>query len=190
MTGKLNDVTLPVDTATFDLDAWLDDAAPPETVTTVLGRGDLVAEYQRLDAELAEAQRALTEGTGSGRLNSPDGAKARELAERMDAVHAQMVASRLSIRLRAITKDTHDEILTAAKALPEAERESYVEVQYVAASAVSPEMDVEKVKRLRERIGAGQFDALQISAWNITNNRSVEVPFSLRSSAVLATQAT
>lgn len=185
----LNDVTLPTDTSAggFDLDAWLDGAALPEKAVTVYGRADLVGEYEALDAELASLRAQTVE---SGMMNSPAGARSREIAERMTQVRDDLQRSRLVVRVRALTHDVAAELTRAADNLPEDEREDWIAEHWIAAAVIRPAMTVEQVQKLRARIGEGQFVLIWNAAYGVTNTKQVQVPFSLAHSATLATPAT
>lgn len=184
----IDKVTL--DTTGFDLDTWLEGAAPPERVVVVHGRGDLAGEYEQLENELRDANEAASGAASSGMMNSASAARAREIAERMSVIRADFEASKLTIRLRAISKDVQADITAGASSVADGERPDWIAEQYIAASAVRPAFTVEQVRKLRSRCGEGQFLALYEAAVEVSVNRSVEVPFSLAHSATLATPGT
>lgn len=189
MTGKrLDDVALPLDTSGFDLDAWLDEARPPERSVTVYGRGDLAAEYEQLAEELRDVREAVL--SESGMMNSPAKAREREIAERMTVVRDELLASKRVIRVRALDKDTQAEIVAGAANVSDEERANWRAEAYVTAACVSPRMTSEQVRRLRAKIGEGQFLALFEAAWDVSNDKTVQVPFSSAHSAALITPAT
>lgn len=180
----LDDVALPTSPAGFDLDAWLEGAALPEKVAVVYGRGDLAAEYDALNEQLSEVRARRDDGMLNG------GIDARRIGDRMTEIRDALLASKLNVRLRALPKSQQVEIRTAAEALPEEQQQDFVAEQWISACSVAPVMTVEQVRKLRARIGEGQFAQVWDEAWAASNEKRLTVPFSLQHSAALATPAT
>ena len=86
--------------------------------------------------------------------------------------------------------DVMDEIRAGAEQIPEDKRAIWRAEQYIAASAVSPALTLEQTARLRAKIGEGQFAILWDAAWDVSNGKGVDIPFSLAHSATLATPTT
>ncbi|GAA5229268.1 hypothetical protein [Arthrobacter cryoconiti] len=106
---------------TFDLDAWLDGSKRTERAVTVYGRGDLLAVIDKLEAE----QRLLPAApVDDDAYADGDGS---DLQSQIDALHVQMGASKIEMRVtflddeeqgairKAVKKDLAKEIDEAAK---------------------------------------------------------------------------
>lgn len=183
-----SDPFIPVGTITvaadeFDLDAWIDGAKLPEKSVTVYGRADLVAEFEQLNEQLRTMKAAAT--LDDGRLSGDPQAR---LARRMEDVRTEMQSSALTFRFRAILKEAGDEIRGAAPKDSDGDPDGgYVAAHWIAAACVSPAgLTAEKANAIRARIGEGQYAALWNTAWSVSNDRSVSVPFSLAASELLS----
>ena len=79
-----------------DYDAILTAARPPEHVERVCTRGDLVAEYTRLDRELAQARLFAAADPRAAGTGAPD------VADRLAELRAQIEQATVPFRLRAL----------------------------------------------------------------------------------------
>lgn len=139
-------------------------------------RGDLVAEFEALEAQLAD----LTMGVGWG---NGDDATA-EVAERLTEIRAEMLGDTVTFTFRALKRLAWDELnakhtgenglLNIDAFLPE----------LVAASLVDPVMTAADLDELYDVINDGQRIALGNAAWS-ANTEDVAVPFSERASVVM-----
>jgi hypothetical protein len=156
-------------------------------------RGDLYAEIQELDIELVRA------GTQpDDRLSS--GADKRAIAERIEALRAEMESSVEVFRLRALPPGDHGWNALVAQFPPNDENEEDVKagvdldafnLAVVRKSIVSPEIDDEDWAAMLDPetgIADAQFDDLVKAAWRL-NKAAVSVPFSSAASRVLGTSA-
>ena len=80
-----------------DFDAILTAARLPEDVVPVCTRGDLVAEYTRLDRELAQARLQAAADPRAAGTGAPD------LAARLSDLHEQITAATVPFRVRALS---------------------------------------------------------------------------------------
>lgn len=176
---------------------------PEETVPICL-RGDLTAEFERLERQLAEAQRnpsTSLEGDGSA-----------ELAARIQALREEMREHTEDFVLRGMPRRRWRAFLAeypprqdAAGQIDERDRGAVVNMgaffhALIRASVVSPELDDEDWRLLlgddedeatrreqaEEPVEDGkltdrQFEMLSDTAWAL-NRRDVDVPFSLAAS--------
>lgn len=167
----------------FDLDSWIDDARLPEKAETVYGRADLVAEHQSLEKQLQQAQR---DSLNDDRIVNP----ADELAARLRDVEERMQASALTFRFRALTGPEAKEVRNSVPKDDDGEPENDPLVAaWLAASCVSPaNVTPEQMLKIRGRIGEGQYALLWSAAFSVSNDRRVDVPFSLAASVALKTK--
>lgn len=163
----------------FDLSAWLDDAQLPQRAVRVVGRADLIATYQELDARLAAARAVATGGMLVSRTEE------RRLAEEMSAVRAAIEASTIEFRFRALTGEEWAEISDSVKKPGEEGNTAAFPEAAIAAACVSHTMTREQSALLRRKIGEGQYRALWDAVNGATNDLQVEIPFSLAHSAAL-----
>lgn len=153
--------------ADFDLEAWLAGARPPERSVTVYGRADLVADLEALDAAYEAARGASTDrrlvGAGS------------DLARLIQEKRAEMEASRLTIRVRGLERET---VREQAEQATKDTTDEEVAVRQIAAAAVQPRMTEDQARRLLARIGWGQFRSISDAVWEASTNKQVTAPFS------------
>ena len=95
------------DLAEFDLDAWIDDAKPPQRSMTVYRRADL---YSRVD----ELEREIRLADGSEGSSADAGVKG--LKAELDKVARQIYDSAVTITVRAVTDDAAKQARADAKA--------------------------------------------------------------------------
>lgn len=150
---------------TFDFEAWLSGARPPERSVTVYGRADLVADLEALNAAYEAEREGSTDrrlgGTGSG------------LAAQIRDLRAELESSRLTVRVRGLPRE---DILDMAKAKDATEVD--LAVRQVAAGSVYPTMNEAAARTLLERIGWGQFRSIADAVWDASTNKQVTAPFS------------
>lgn len=165
------------------VDAILAKAALPERTVPHCVRGDLVAEVERLERELAQAQTKDARLTGN--------TQAREIAERIEAVRAEMQDSVVEFTLRAMPKRAFQKFL-----VDHAPREDNAQDRLlgynsetltddlVLASLASPELTDEQWEKLCDCMTAAQWNEF-VEAANALNMQGVSVPFSLSASRIL-----
>jgi hypothetical protein len=166
---------------------------PEETVPICL-RGDLVAQFEKLERDLDKAQRKSA--------NSLAGAGTRQLAQEIEALREEMEASTVVFHMRGMP-DKRWQALTAQHPPRRTEdgdvhdRDKLLGVNsetffpaLVKASTFEPELDAEDWAVL---LGEGeeegklthrQKDQLHTAAWRL-NRRDVDIPFSYAASKIL-----
>lgn len=167
-------------------------AKRPEKVVPLCLRGDLQAEWERLQmlfniTDTRIGHEAVLEG------GTP--AESADIALQMEAVREEMTDAIESFVLRALTRKHWREIIAANP--PQEDDEGDVdEEQFVtdiiAACCVSPVMTRDEAADLRDNVFTdGQWQSLATAAWDLNKN-VVEIPFSLAAQtrvAITASQA-
>jgi hypothetical protein len=161
--------------------AMLADAKLPERTVQICLRGDLVAEHEAAERELGSAQRAAADSlAGNG---------AAEIAERIEALEAEMREHTYEFRLRALPRHEFRALMSEH---PPREGER-LDTAYVVnadtffpalirASVLDPELDAaEWAELLENQLTDFQFNSLFLTAWGL-NTREVDIPFSLAAS--------
>lgn len=130
----------------FDFDKWLDDAERPERAVTVYQKAGLIAELDRLEAQITNADDDEVDGPsmggGVGKLRAEYAKLAKQFHE-----------SALTVRVQGRSDDERREFAASNLAVkPE-------ELGYaILADAISaPKVTAEQVKRLEKKIGPAQF---------------------------------
>lgn len=173
-----------------DIDQLLAQARPAERTVSLCLRGDLVAEFERLEADHVRAtERVDTSLAG-------EGPSALALAQQMEALRQQMQDSTLVLTVRALVpRSRYTDLVLAHPPRTDLEgtpvpqdREGYnVETFFpalVRASVVDPVMTDDRWARLDAVLSDRQFDELAISALAV-NRGAVSVPFSPAASRTL-----
>src|SRR5689334_2535642 len=101
-----------------DISAALAAAKLPELSIPICLRGDLVAEIQELDRELNTLDRPSA--------SLADGGRKRQVAERIEALRAEMTAASVVFRLRAITRRRWTELLKEHPPRPDVDADRVV----------------------------------------------------------------
>lgn len=176
-----------------DIKAMIRGAQLPERTVAVCLRADLVAEVEALDRELTEAQQTPRDSLASG-------GRARDLAERIEALREQMLDHTVELRLRAMPRRVWRAFV--AEHPPRKDPESG-EVddrdtigvntetfwdELIRRSVVTPDLDDEDWSRLLgEILTDAQYNTLTDAAWGL-NRREVDIPFSLAASKTLTSE--
>lgn len=177
---------------TKDFSAILAGAKLPERTVDLCLRGDLVAEVERLDAELARLQKQPgTSLAGNG---------SAALVEQIEALQEQMREHTYPVRLRALPRQAWRELREAHPPRMDADGDPVLEDRMsgvdrtsffeplVRASIVDPELTDEQWAALDGAITDRQFEDLTAAAWEL-NQGAVSIPFSraaLRAKAATA----
>ncbi|HEX6873684.1 MAG TPA: hypothetical protein VF163_21505 [Micromonosporaceae bacterium] len=151
---------------------------------------DLVAELQRLERDLADAERVEK---ASGSLG---GGETHVLAERIQALREQMAEHTVELVVRALPRLQWRDLLAAHPPREGNDADKALGVNedtffdaLVRLCTVSPQLDGDDWGRLEQVLSDGQWSALTNAAWAV-NARDVDVPFSPRASRILASSAT
>jgi len=170
---------------TTEIDAILAGAKKPEASVPLCLRSDLQDQWETLEAELQAEDRAETPT-----LAKADSKRAKELAEQVRALQAEMEKSTITVTLRAMDRVPWKELQSAHPP----RKDSAVDWRLgfnpdtfydalIAASIVDPVLDEERLAKLLDAITAGQFDKLASTAWEL-NRSDVSVPFSATASRI------
>ena len=154
----------------------LDSAKRAEKSVRLCLRGDLVAEFEALEARLAD----LTIGVGWG---NGDDATA-EVAARLTAIRAEMLEDTVTFTFRALRRIAWDELNTKHTGENNLLDVDAFLPELVAACLVDPVMTAADLDELYDVINDGQRIDLGNAAWSV-NTEATEVPFSERASVVM-----
>jgi len=145
----------------FDFDAWLEGAERPERAVTVYQKAGLIADLDRLEAEIRNADDDEVDGPSMGGGVGKLHAEYAKLAK-------QFHDSALTIRIKGHDEDEKREI---AKANPDL---GPGELGYIilADALVSPKVTPEQLKRLAKKIGEAQFNQIPAAY----HQASTEIP--------------
>lgn len=166
-----------------DVDAILTGARLPEDTVPVCTRQDLVAEWSRLGRELAAAQ---VKNAADPRLAGGD---TSALVERMEALRAEVEASTVEFRLRALAPKRWSELVEEHPPRKDDEDDLRMEVnretflpELVKRSTVEPKLKEETWQALldpeSELLSRPQWRRLWRACWDL-NVKELDVPFSV-----------
>lgn len=166
----------------LSFDDVLAQVRPKRTTVRVCLRGDLLAQHEQLERELAEARRVdLTE-------NSHDTAPA--VARKVADLEQQITDAEIAFTFSAIGQKNWTDLLVRHRPTEEDRADRYefnprtFPQAAIAASATEPKMTVEQANQLFEVLNFGQWQSLW-SACLAVNVEGTDVPFSAAASAVL-----
>jgi hypothetical protein len=161
------------------------DARPAERTVEVCFRADLRARLQELARQLQEAERERDAG------NSLDaGGRSADLAQELEALRDQMVASTVEFRLRRLPRERWRDLVLEH---PPGEDGGLAEVNadtffpaLIRECCYEPELDDDDWEWLLgpDQLSDAEYQALSNAAWAV-NARDVEVPFSRTASRIL-----
>jgi hypothetical protein len=158
----------------------LNSAKRREKTVRLCLRGDLVAEFEALEARLAD----LTIGVGWG---NGDDATA-EVAERLTAIRAEMLEDTVTFTFRALKRIAWDELNAKHTGENNLLNVDTFMPELVQACLVDPAMTADDLDELYDVINDGQRIELGNAAWSV-NTEATEVPFSERASVVMRARA-
>lgn len=154
------------DESTFDVDAWLTEARPPQRAVVVYGKAHLLSELQALDAE-PDAPGAVMGGSVK--------------AKRMSRLREELEASRRVLHVRGLLDaERNDLIARHTKPSDDGEGEldaAAYEIEAYAMAIVEPVMSLEQVARLQTKLGAAQWTAIG-TAITRASVETIDVPLS------------
>lgn len=163
-----------------DIEALLKKAKPRETTVAVFLAGDVVAEIERLERQLAEASDGPWKADS---LAATDPTKA--IAEKIAAARKRLKASEAEFRFRALPDDQWSDLLAAH---PGKEDQLFDPGTFpralIAACCVDPVMTAEQVDRLFGVLNQAQRNEVFDGAYGV-NTEGTSVPFSVTASAIL-----
>lgn len=167
-----------------EFDKILASARMPEKEIPLCMRGDLQAEWEKLDAEL-NAEKPQETATLAG---PPPNV---ELAQRIQALEAEMRDATIVLRLRAMSRDPWFALTAAHPPRPDVISDrmqgfngSTIWDDLIAETLIEPELNRGRVSLLLNAITPGQLDRLAQEAWDLNRRDVVSVPFSLTASLI------
>jgi hypothetical protein len=176
-----------------EIKALVAGARLPERVVSIPMRGDLAAECERLEEQLRDLELEQG-GPGASLSGNP---RAREVAEQIEALRAQMKDSMLEFRLRALPKrrggkqPTWNQLKDAnpPRENHPVDKENGCNTdefgeQLLRLSIVEPELDDEDWNNLLDGLSDGTFLVLVGYCFGV-NQSDVDVPFSFAASQIL-----
>lgn len=144
----------------MDLDEFIASAAPRTTTVKVCGRGDLAAKHYDL---IAEAQRIAADPKVKSLGADP---RARELADEIDQVEAEMEAFTQEFTVKAVSRNAWVDLLAAhPPTKDEREQDETVHVRTFAVGALvacshEPKISDEQARRLADTLPTGEWQKL------------------------------
>lgn len=141
----------------------------PRTSVRLCLRGDLFAERERLNRDLARELENLDSLAGS--------AVAQQLRGRLDALTAEMEEATHLFEFEAVSRATFTELEDAYPAGDDGQPPRAFLNALVAASLVKPDLTADNVTELLGELSDGQVDVLESAAWAV-NRETGTVPFS------------
>jgi len=130
----------------FDFDKWLDDAERPERAVTVYQKSGLIAELDRLEAQISGADDDDVDGPSMG------GGVGKLRAE-YARIAKQFHDSALTVQVQGRSDDERREFAASNLAV----KPEDLGYAILADAITSPKVTVEQVKRLEKKIGPAQF---------------------------------
>ena len=137
----------------FDFDAWLDDAERPERAVTVYQKSGLIAELDRLEAQISSADEDDVDGPSMG------GGVGKLRAE-YARIAKQFHDSALTVRVRSVSQEEQRELREKNPGLDDAALGKLV----LSEALVSPKATPDQVGKLERVLGDAQF-SLIVGAW-------------------------
>lgn len=177
-----------------EIKALIAGARRPERVVPISMRLDLAAECEQLEHRLRELQAEA----GSPSASLAGNPQAREVAERIEALRAEMQESVIEFRLRALPskrskgaqptwdqlKDSHPPREGNAKDKDNGVNMDAFNEELLRLSIVDPELDHDDYEALLEALTDGTFNVLIGNCYAV-NQGDTEVPFSFAASQTL-----
>ena len=149
-------------------------ARPVERVVRVCLRGDLLAEWDRLESRLQAARASGVRGS----LAAP--APGVDIAQRMEDLGEQIAAAQQEFRVRGLSSKGMSDLIAAHPPV-HGEKSAWDPDTFVpallAACVVDPVMTVEQAMALLAVLNRDQTNALFGAAWDASTG-AVDIPFS------------
>lgn len=168
-------------------DEILESARRPEDVVPLCLRGDLVAEFRRLEQDLA--------GASTVAVSLGERAPAKVIAERMQALRAEMAEAAVPVRIRALEPRAWSDFHATRPTKTAGEDQALFDDRWhawicdmVARTVVDPPCTAEQVEQLVPRLSHRQWKDLTDACWLI-NAGEVSIPFSAAASALTSIDA-
>lgn len=166
-----------------DIESIISAVETPETSVTLCLKGSLVAEHERLSAQL--------DGMTVDPVNLAGDGPGLAIAAELGRLREQMLAHNQTFLLRAVTPRGAWRALSGKRPVKTKDMgdEQYEELYHawvcevVATSATEPPMNADQVQRLADVLSNGQWKKLAEAAWSV-NDDAQGIPFSVAASAL------
>lgn len=160
----------------------------PEKSVALCLAGDLQVTFEELERELAQAREKPSSGTLAGSSNP----EAKAIAERIQALQAEMREHNEVFRFRGLTRRAYSDLVTANPPTDEQREEApqadvnweKFGVALIAACCISHPMTEAEAGELVDILTAAQYNALYQAASTV-NILGIDIPNSYSASAVL-----
>jgi hypothetical protein len=165
-----------------DITEILKRAKPRETTVPIYLAGDVAAELERLERQLADV------GGDAWAADSLADTDPREpIARKIEAARKKLKASEVEFRFRALPDKGWSDLLAEHPAKEEGQLFDAATFPraLIAACAVDPAMTPEQVDELYAVLNHAQRNALFDGAFGV-NTEGTQIPFSVTASAILA----
>ncbi|MER5420328.1 hypothetical protein [Streptosporangium roseum] len=158
----------------------------PEKTVPICLAGDLQAEFEALERDLAIAREKPAD---AGTLAGGSDPMATAIAQQIQELRARMREHTVVFRFQGLSSKTYSDLVAAHPPKDDSKRNDVnwdtFSVALVATCAVEPQMTVDEATQLAEALTQAQWDALFTAAYE-TNKADIDVPFSYAASAVLS----
>ncbi|WP_326646687.1 hypothetical protein OG884_18845 [Streptosporangium sp. NBC_01755] len=158
----------------------------PEKTVPICLAGDLQAEFESLERDLAIAREKPAD---AGTLAGGSDPMATAIAQQIQELRAKMREHTAVFRFQGLSSKVYSDLVAQHPPKEESKRgdvdwDSF-SVALVATCAVEPKMSVEEAGQLADALTQAQWDALFTAAFEV-NKADIDVPFSFAASAVLS----
>lgn len=157
----------------------------PEKTVPICLAGDLQAEFEDLERDLAVARETPAHG---GTLAGSANPLATQIAQQIVELRERMRQHTTVFRFRGLSSKGYSDLVAEHAPSDESKGDDVDWKSFtpalVAACAQAPEMTVAEAGQLADALTQAQWDALAVAAFSV-NKRDVDVPFSYAASAVL-----
>lgn len=158
----------------------------PEKTVPICTAGDLQAEFEDLERDLAIAkEKPLEEGTLAGGANP----MATAVAQQIQELRGRMREHTVVFRFQGLSSKAYSDLVAKHPPKDDSKRTDVdadgFSADLVATCAIEPKMTFAEAVQLSEVLTQAQWDALFTAAYEV-NKTDIDVPFSYAASAVLS----
>jgi len=157
----------------MDIEELLAQIRLPTDVVPLCLRGDLIAEWARLERDFRAANSTLDDEVTPAGVST----RAVAIARQMEGMRAEMQAATRLFSLQAVRRPEWGKLVKAHSKGPDEVDEDAFSVAIVAACCTDPVMTVAQAERLRDELTDGQWETLGKAVMAL-NRTSPGVPYS------------
>lgn len=168
----------------MDINEILSSAQRPEADVELSLRGDLQSQWEELDVRLRTAQ-----AVSATLAPSPE---AIELAREIQALEGELADSRLTVKLRAVTRKEWLALLSRHAPRQNVPADQILGINadtffddLLSVSIVTPELSEEQLETLLDAVTSNQYDKLTDTAWALNRKDKDAAVFSRAASQVI-----